>query len=216
MGSLIPGSTICTQFPSLKGYTRQGERSYRSCHIVEGFHLQKVWGCSYNLRLSRLIFRLWKSIGLQVCNPPYFYLLSVSLFSAQKSCWRNDANAAGLKVLLVVSNVCTFTSTFPGLSQIDNALVWIVWVQPGAFYVDIHPRYFLSTQIASRVIMLTLQVCRSRGVLLALRNAASFIQGGKIVHVAGPGKQLCAPSTFSVLHRPNDSILTSDCSRYSN
>ena len=41
--------------------------------------------------------------------------------------------------------------------------------------------------------MLTHQSSRSRGVLLALRNAASFYQGGKVVNVAGPGKQLCAP-----------------------
>lgn len=48
------------------------------------------------------------------------------------------------------------------------------------------------------------QGCRSsRGVLLALRNAASFYQGGKVVNVAGPGENprvvdkiiLCQPES---------------------
>jgi len=46
--------------------------------------------------------------------------------------------------------------------------------------------------------MLTLPDCRSRGVLLALRNAAKFYQDGKVVDVAGPGKQLLSPG-FDIL-----------------
>lgn len=57
-------------------------------------------------------------------------------------------------------------------------------------------RRYPNTQIPAEGVMLTLQGWRSRGVLLALRNAASFYQGGKVVNVAGPGKQLCSPFNF--------------------
>ena len=40
---------------------------------------------------------------------------------------------------------------------------------------------------------LIFNVARPRGALLALRNAASFYEGGKVVRVAGPGMYQFSP-----------------------
>lgn len=51
-----------------------------------------------------------------------------------------------------------------------------------------HLRYCLDSWVNPEQVILTLWDLRSRGVLLALRNAASFYQEGKLVKIAGPGK----------------------------
>jgi len=63
----------------------------------------------------------------------------------------------------------TLTNTIPVLGSLGRMyLIFFYYILP------------LKTQ-------LILKDLRSRGVLLALRNAATFYLGGKVVNVAGPG-----------------------------
>jgi saccharopine dehydrogenase (NADP+, L-glutamate forming) len=92
-----------------------------------------------------------------------------------------ETHAAGGKVLSFVS----YCGGLPAAECSDNPLGYKARCPP-LLYISLDP--FLTFKKFS---------WSSRGVLLALRNAASFYQGGKIVSVAGPDLMATAKPYFT-------------------